>query len=100
MKEIGNKWVLKSVFIEHQFNFNQNRVGQFETTTPSYNLFNIGATSEIKTKNQPIAISAGVKNVFNIKYTSHLSRLKPLGAPNQGINFYVGVKIPFSKGFK
>ena len=100
MEEIGTKWKLKSVFVEHQFNFNQDQIGQFETATPSYNLFNAGITSEIKTKNQPIEITAGVKNIFNIKYTDHLSRLKPMGIPNQGINFYVGLKIPFSKGFK
>ena len=100
MEEIGEKWKLKSVFIEHQFNFNQNQIGQFETATPSYNLFNIGLISEITTKHQPIVITGGVKNIFNIQYTDHLSRLKPMGVPNQGINFYVGVRIPFSKGFK
>jgi len=100
MDELGEKWVLKSVFVEHSFNFNQTRVGQFETTTPSYNLFNVGLTSEIKTKNRPIEINAGVKNIFNIKYTDHLSRLKPMNIPNQGINFYVGLKLSFEKEIK
>ncbi len=91
---------LKKVFLQNVFKFQQNRTGLFETTTNSYNLINIGLNLEIKTKNNPIEITTGIKNLFNTKYIDHLSRFKKLGIQNQGINYYIGIKVKLNKKLK
>lgn len=93
--EISNKGKvhLKTVFVQHIYKFKQNRTGLFETTTNDYNLINIGLNIRITTKNNPIEITTGIKNLLNIKYIDHLSRFKKLEIPNQGINFYIGIKL-------
>ena len=85
------------VYIQDVYKFAQNRTGAFETSTPAYNLVNLGANIEIATKGKPIEISTGVKNLFNVRYIDHLSRLKTLNIPNPGINIYVGMKFGFMK---
>ena len=87
---------IKDVFFQHIYKFDQDRTGEFETSTPGYQLVNIGANLEIATRGKPIQISAGVKNLFNTRYIDHLSRLKPMEIPNPGINFYLGLKIGFA----
>ena len=91
---------IKNAFIQHIYKFRQDRTGIFETPTVDYHLLNLGLNLEISTKNQPIEITAGIKNLLNTKYIDHLSRFKPLGIPNQGINFYVGLKLTFEKKIK
>ena len=91
---------LKNVFIQHIYKFKQNRNSLFETATNDYNLTNIGLNFEFSTKKNPIELNIGVKNLLNIKYIDHLSRFKKLEIPNQGINFYVGIKVKFYKDLK
>lgn len=93
--EISNKGKvhLKTVFVQHIYKFKQNRTGLFETTTNDYNLINIGLNIKITTNNNPIEITTGIKNLLNTKYIDHLSRFKKLEIPNQGINFYIGIKL-------
>lgn len=91
---------LKNVYVKHIYNFRQDRTGFFETTTNHYSLINLGLNLEILTKNNPIEITAGVKNLLNSIYIDHLSRFKTLEIPNQGINFYIGIKVKLNKEFK
>ena len=91
---------LKNVFVQHIYKFKQNRIGLFETTTNDYSLINFGLNIEIVTKNNPIEITTGIKNLLNTKYIDHLSRFKTLEIPNQGINFYVGIKVKLNKELK
>ena len=91
---------LKNVFVQHIYKFLQNRTGLFETATNDYNLINIGLNLEILTKHNPIEITTGVRNLFNTKYIDHLSRFKTLEIPNQGINFFVGIKVKLNKELK
>ena len=91
----NRKFSLKNVFVQNTYKFEQNRVGLFETETPSYSLINVGAKFKLASKNLPLQITTGVKNLFDTKYTDHLSRLKPFDIPNQGINFYIGLKVNF-----
>ena len=84
---------VKSIFIQDIYKLDQNRVGQFETESDSYNLVNIGTTMLVKTKTISFDIDAGVKNLLNTEYIDHLSRLKDYDLSAQGINFYLGVKI-------
>lgn len=78
-----------------------------ETATPSYILFNIGLTTQIKykeTKNVELVFKAD--NLFDRAYQSHLSRLKYFeyytqtpngrsGIYNMGRNFVVKMIVPF-----
>ncbi len=88
---------LKNVFVQHIYKFQQNRTGLFETATNDYNLINIGLNLEISSKNNPIEITTGIRNILNTKYIDHLSRFKTLEIPNQGINFYIGIKVKLNK---
>lgn len=84
---------LKNIFIQDVYKLNQDRIGEFETTSESYNLVNLGSEFEFKTKNHSFVIDAGVKNIFNKEYIDHLSRLKHFNLSGQGINFYAGIKL-------
>ena len=94
------KLQLKNVFVQHIYKFQQNRTGLFETGTDDYNLINIGLNLEIITRNNPIIITTGVNNLFNVNYIDHLSRFKALGISNQGINYYIELKVSLNKGLK
>ena len=94
------KFRVKDVHLQDIYKFNQNRASSFETATPSYNIVNLGVNMELATKNQPIEINVGIKNLFNTNYIDHLSRFKPMDIPNPGINVYFGLKINFNKQLK
>ncbi len=94
-----NKVRLKNVFIQDIFKLEQTRTSFFETTSPSYNLVNLGLNAEIATTS-PIEIEIGIKNLFNTSYVDYLSRFKPMGIPNPGINFYIGLKVKVNKELK
>ncbi|MEN8137019.1 MAG: TonB-dependent receptor [Bacteroidota bacterium] len=89
----GDVFRIKNIFIQDIYKFDQNRIGQFETETQSYNLINAGAELEIRLKNYSFLIDTGVKNLLNTKYIDHLSRLKYMDIEGQGINFYMGIKF-------
>ena len=95
-KKVG----VTNIYLQHIYKFKQNRIGDFETNTSDYNLINIGLNIEIKTKDNPIEISTGIKNAFNTKYIDHLSRFKKLNIPNPGINFYIGLKVILNRNLK
>ncbi len=91
---------LKKIFIQHIYKFRQNRIDVFETSTNSYNLIHIGVSFRLSVKANSIKISTGVKNLFNHNYIDHLSRFKTLEIPNQGINYYIALKIKLNKKLK
>ncbi len=95
----GNMY-LKNIFIKHIYKFKQSRTGLFETATNDYNLVNIGLNLELLIDNNPIEFTTGINNLLNIKYIDHLSRFKTLEIPNQGINYYMGIKINLKKELK
>ena len=85
---------IKNIFLQHIYNFAQNRVSTFETTSPAYQLLHMGIDFEFFTKYTPIEIQMGIKNILNTPYIDHLSRFKNLDIQNQGINYHIGIKIP------
>ena len=91
------KMRIKDIFVQHIYKFKQDRTGIFETTSGGYHLLHLGLNLEISTGNRPIDLTAGIKNLFNAQYIDHLSRLKPLRVPNQGRNFYFGIRVDFEK---
>ncbi len=89
---------IDNVFLQHIYKFDQDRTGEFETPSTSYNLINLGTEVTISTHGKPILVSAGIKNLLNTRYIDHLSRLKSLDIPNPGINVYLAVKFGFQSG--
>ena len=88
---------ITNIYFQHVYKFRQNRIGDFETSTGAYNLINLGLNIIVKTKNTPVEILVGIKNVFNTKYIDHLSRFKKLNIPNQGRNFHISLKVILNK---
>ena len=71
--------------------FNQNNFSEFETKTAGYNLVSAGLGGTMSLFNNELNISIAGNNLFNKKYISHLSRLKPDGIFNIGRNFSLGL---------
>jgi iron complex outermembrane receptor protein len=85
------------VFLQHIYRFHQNKTAPFESVTSSYHLVNLGFSTSFDLGTIPVSFNTGIKNLFNTQYIDHLSRLKPMGIPNQGRNFYVGLQFGFTK---
>jgi outer membrane receptor protein involved in Fe transport len=96
---VWNENVKDSIAFRY-YKFNQNRIGLFELATNNYHLLNMGLNFEIATQNHPIEINAGIKNLFNTSYIDHLSRFRRLEIPNQGINFYLRLRVKFGKNIE
>jgi iron complex outermembrane receptor protein len=84
------KFRIESLSVQHQYSFEQNQVASNETTSPSYQVFNIGLQGKLEAKT-PLEIKVGVKNVLNTRYIDHLSRLKNIDLPFPGRNYYVSI---------
>lgn len=95
--KLGHKFQITKVFLQHIYKFKQPRIGLFETESKAYQLLNLGVNTKLKTKKSFLDIDFGVKNLANVTYIDHLSRFKNLGIPNQGINFYVSLKMQLTK---
>jgi iron complex outermembrane receptor protein len=83
---------IENITFQHLYFLEQNRVVVYETPTPSYQIFNASTTIKINLKN-PIYIRTGVKNIFNVAYIDHLSRLKNIGLENPGRNIFISLKM-------
>ena len=81
-------------FVTLQTFFDQNKVADFETKTPRYNLFNVGVGGDLKIFNQKVGYSITGNNVFDKNYISHLSRLKADGIANIGRNISFNLNVP------
>jgi iron complex outermembrane receptor protein len=75
--------------------FNQDNISQFETKSNGYNLINLGFGSTIQLKKMSLDFSLNANNLFDIKYISHLSRLKSNAIPNPGRNISFGIDFKF-----
>ncbi|WP_437395549.1 TonB-dependent receptor [Flagellimonas lutimaris] len=81
-------------FVTLQTYFDQNKVGDFETKTSRYNLFNVGVGGDMKIFNQKVGYSITGNNLFDKNYISHLSRLKADGIANIGRNISFNLNVP------
>ncbi len=84
---IGNEFKLNSAYLQVQNYLSQNRVSEFELPNEAYTLVNLGFNATYKS----FAFDFTVKNLFNVNYVDHLSRLKTVFEeviiPNQGRDF-------------
>ena len=71
----------------------QNNIGQFETKTNDYTLFNMALGGKMVLSKVAIELHFNINNLLNRNYVSHLSRLKTDGIPNMGRNIVFGLNL-------
>ncbi len=96
---MGKKVTLKELFVQYTLMGAQKNVAFIETPSNSYHLLDASLSFEIKGK-QPIQFNLGCKNILNVRYIDHLSRLKNIGMPGAGRNFYVSFTYNLTQNFK
>ena len=80
-----------SLIVQHNYFFNQDRVGPLETVTDPYHLLQVGCQMKWD-GNWPVQLSFGVRNALNESYINHMSSLKSLGLMEPGRSFYFNLK--------
>lgn len=90
---------LNEITLQHVYFMDQNRTAVYESPSSSYQLVNASIHMSIDLKN-PIYIDMGVKNIFNVKYIDHLSRLKNIGLNHPGRNFYITLRYTITGSLK
>jgi iron complex outermembrane receptor protein len=80
--------------VRSRYMFAQDRVGLFETPTPAYALFDIGAGGDVEFGSYRFTIDLSVENVLDKPYFDHLSRYKNY-ALNPGRNIELRFSVPF-----
>ncbi|MFK8044364.1 MAG: TonB-dependent receptor [Crocinitomicaceae bacterium] len=96
---MSSKYKLENITVQYQYFFQQNRVGLYDIASRGYGLLNLNINSVLAQQN-PISISAGVRNILNQEYIPHLSNLKYLGIFSPGRNIYLALKIEFNQNLK
>jgi iron complex outermembrane receptor protein len=96
---MGKKVTLKELFVQYTLMGAQNNVAFIETPSNAYHLLDASLSFEIKGK-QPIQFNLGCKNILNVRYIDHLSRLKNIGMPGAGRNFYVSFTYNLTQNLK
>lgn len=94
---VGNQLKLNSIYFQQQNFLEQNRVADEELTNNDYHLVDAGFNTSYKKFN----FSFTIRNIFDIEYTDHLSRLKTafaesnLVVPNPGRDIVFNVNYNF-----
>ncbi len=85
-------WLKDSyVFFKVNTWFNQNNVGQFETSTDGYTLLDVGFGGTLQVFKNDLEVSASITNLTDKEYINHLSRLKADGIFNMGRSINLGL---------
>jgi iron complex outermembrane receptor protein len=88
-KNIKNSFV----FLQANYTFNQNKIGDFETKTNDYLLLSSGVGTDIQLNKATFNLFLTATNLLNKQYVAHLSRLKSDGIYNIGRNIVLGVNF-------
>jgi iron complex outermembrane receptor protein len=86
----------EDVVIQYQYFFKQQRVAIFETPTSAFQLLNCALNFRVLGAHQ-WKFQFGVKNILNVQYIDHLSRLKNIQMPQPGRNIYFKINYQFNK---
>ena len=86
--ESKRKFYFERISVQYSYLFEQTRVAQSESTSRSYQLVNASVDAKINGR-VTIDLKAGVRNLLNENYIDHLSRLKNIGLPHPGRNFFL-----------
>lgn len=74
--------------------FKQDKVSAYESVSEAYELLNLSAGADFKVFNDiDMTIHLNFNNIFDKKYTNHLSRLKPDGIFDMGRNLIIALKL-------
>lgn len=71
-----------------------------EKMTPGSQIADLSVGGTIVIERQQVAVGLRLLNVFNTKYTNHLSFYRLIDMPEAGRNLIVTVQIPFTKTFE
>ncbi len=85
----GKKIILKEMYVQHVWMGRQYQVAYNELPTNAYNV--IDAAMKFASRNNQWEFNLGCKNILNVTYIDHLSRLKNIGMPAPGRNFYISI---------
>ncbi len=88
-KNIKNSFI----FLQANYTFNQNNIGEFETKTNDYLLLSSGIGTDIQFNKSKFNLYFTATNLLNKEYVAHLSRLKADGIYNMGRNIILGVNF-------
>ncbi|MDH6309095.1 iron complex outermembrane receptor protein [Dysgonomonas sp. PFB1-18] len=81
----------------HRLFADQNRVGAGEEKTTGANLFDLSAGIVYKINSKlSIDVNMQVLNIFDKRYLNHMSLYRRINIPEQGRNFQLFLRIPFS----
>lgn len=78
---------LSQVNLDYIYNSTQQKVANNEDPTDDYSLINTSAFFSSKSKK--INLSIGIRNLLNVSYIPHLSRLKSYDIPHLGRSYYL-----------
>ena len=81
------------IFLQLNYTFNQNNIGEFETKTNDYLLLSSGIGTDIQLKKSKFNVYLTATNLLNKEYIAHLSRLKADGIYNMGRNIVLGLNF-------
>ncbi len=97
MNKIKNsQWRLT---VKYTHAFAQNRIAPTEQPSPTYNLWNVYLQTVIPTTHFRWHITIGYENIFNEKYSDHLSTLKEAGFYDMGRSFIFKLSIPIEQNY-
>lgn len=88
-RKINERIKINHLTLEHQAFEATDRFGMNETSSPSYRLLNIGASTSYTWKQQQIEVNIGVKNILNEAFIPHTSQLKNFQLSQPGRSFYI-----------
>ena len=71
----------------------QNKVSQFETKTPAYNLLHLRMGANLDFNKVNVGMNLSFNNLLDETYISHLSVLKTDLIPNPGRNIVLGLNF-------
>ncbi len=83
-----SKIKITEIVFQHQYYLPQNDVVSFEAPSVDYSLFHLGLNVESGGQ-MPLKLQFGVRNLTNVRYINHLSRLKNIGLESPGRNIYI-----------
>lgn len=81
------------IFLQANYTFNQNNIGEFETKTNDYLLLSSGIGTDVQMNKSRFNVYLTATNLLNKEYVAHLSRLKADGIYNMGRNIVLGVNF-------
>ncbi|MBL7965405.1 MAG: TonB-dependent receptor [Prolixibacteraceae bacterium] len=74
---------------------NQNNPAPDETPTSGYFLVDLNLGGKLNLFEQPLQLSFGLNNLFDVRYIDHLSTLKEVNYFNPGRNLTLTLRLPF-----